>query len=118
MLLATFTVDLALESKQTNYNIQYEKLKSSIKQINESKTSLEKEFQAMKNKKQKEEKDFLVLHNKKMDTKQKLAPLQRLLEEVSGGDEIKTRSSSRDCRSLNGFNREFVAGSFQSYPRL
>ena len=45
----------------------------------------------MKKKKEKEEKDFLVFHNKKMDTKQKLAPLQRLLDEVSGGDEKKTR---------------------------
>ena len=87
-----FRLDLALESRQKNYKIQDEKLKSSIKQINESKTSLEKELQSMKAKKQKEEKDFLVLHNKKMDTKQKLAPLERLLEEVSGGDEIKTRS--------------------------
>ena len=82
---------MALVSKRNTYKIQSEKLKSSIKQINESKTSLEKELLAIKNKKEKEAKDFLVLHNKKMDTKQKLAPLQRLLEEVSGGDEVKTR---------------------------
>ena len=97
-----FRLDLALESKRKNYKIQYEKLKSNIKQINESKTSLEKEFQAMKSKKQKEEKDFLVLHHKKLDTKQKLAPLERLLEEVSGGDEIKTRSETSD-RPANQF---------------
>ena len=82
---------MALESKRNTYKIQSEKLKSSLQQINESKTSLEKEFLAMKKKKEKEEKDFLVFHNKKMDTKQKLAPLQRLLDEVSGGDEKKTR---------------------------
>ena len=57
--------------------------------------SLEKEFQVVKNKKLKEEKDFLVLHNEKMDTKQKLAPLERLLEEVSGGDEVKTRLQNK-----------------------
>ena len=82
---------MALDNKRNTYKIQSEKLKSSIKQINESKTSLEKEFLTIKNNKEKEEKDFLALHNKKMDTKQKLAPLQRLLKEVSGGDEIKTR---------------------------
>ena len=83
--------DAALDNKRNSYKIQSEKLESSIKQINESKMSLEKEFQAVKSKKQKEEKDFQILHKKKIDTKQKLAPLQRLLEEVSGGDEVKTR---------------------------
>ena len=59
--------------------------------MNESKISLEKEFLVLKEKKEKEEKDFVVLSGKKDETKQELDTLERLLENITGGDERRTR---------------------------
>ena len=83
--------DLSLENKQKNYKIQHQKLETNINQMNESKISLEKEFLVLKEKKEKEEKDFVVLSGKKDETKQELDTLERLLENITGGDERRTR---------------------------
>ena len=73
------------------HRINHEKLQSNINNITRSKVLLEKEFSVVKNKKEKEEKDFIILHNKKEDTKQKLEEIQGLLDDITGGDDTKTR---------------------------
>ena len=85
-----------MNNKQKNQKIQYQKIESSIKKINESKLLLEEEFFILKEKKEREEKDYLVTRQKKEETKQKLSSLHRVLDDITGGDERTTRYTVLD----------------------
>ena len=112
-----------MNNKQKNQKIQYQKIESSIKKINESKLLLEEEFFILKDKKEREEKDYLVTRQKKEETKQKLSSLQRVLDEITGGDERTTRYTVLD-HGPGDWNRpsywterndKFISESFQCY---